>query len=521
MLACIVLGSVTYVLPGAVMLAKRVNSPVMTTPNQMPVAQLKDELDGLGVPWRGVVSEREGLVQALEEARRKQAPLSPHHAASPMHSSASPMPRGASAGFGAESPMPRGASPGFGAESPMPGREKEYYESYKAGTGARRSFYDLPNEDFRRPYGVGSAPASRDGYAAPATAPSAASPAGGTQSVILRTSAAGSFGLTIKSESQAGRARVIVTAIAPDSANLRSGLMVGDELVAVGGTRTAGDYEATMGALAASKAAPVQCEVVRRSGQPSEAAPPSNPPAQSAGASVWRSAADEATRGGRGGGAGPQPHDFKKEEFGARSPSEAYQAFKAEYGPGAGAFASPIDHAHRGRESSFYDAPGEDRSPQRHPDDWRAMPPRGDPQGHRQENPHWGRAAGVAGGADASHSFATRDAAPEAAGAGEAQQERMALLEQQGAVLAAALEAATLRVAAVEARVALVEAQQHGTPQQKYSQPEYPPQSMAQQGVPQRGHWQPGAPQQRDGPATTPQAAFNEASATAAWFAKQ
>ena len=122
----------------------------------------------------------------------------------------------------------------------------------------------------------------------------------------------------------------------------------------------------------------------------------------------------------------------------------------------------------------------------------------------------------MAGGADASHPFATRDAAPEAAGAGEAQQERMALLEQQGAMLAAALEAATLRVAAVEARVALVEAQQHGTPQQKYSQPEYPPQSMAQQGVPQRGHWQ------RDGggPATRPQAS-NEASAAAAWVAKQ
>lgn len=499
MLAYIVLSSVTYVVPRAVMLAKRVNSPVMATPNQMPVAQLKDELDGLGVPWRGVVSEREGLVQALEEARRKQAPSSPHHAASPMHSSASP--------------MPRGASPGFGAESPMPGREKEY-ESYKAGTaGARRSFYDLPNEDFRRPYGAGSAPASRDGYAAPATAPSAASPAGGAQSVILRTSAAGSFGLTIKSESQAGRARVIVTAIAPDSANLRSGLAVGDELVAVGGARTAGDYEATMGALAASKAAPVRCEVVRRSGQPSEAAPPAYSSAQSAGASVWRSAADEATHGGRGGGAGPQPHDFKEEEFGARSPSEAYQAFRAEYGSGAGASASPIDPGHRGRES--YDAPGEDRSPQRHPDDWRATPPPGDPQGHRQGNPHWGRAAGVAGGADASHPFATRDAAPEAAGAGEAQQERMALLEQQGAMLAAALEAATLRVAAVEARVALVEAQQHGTPQQKYSQPEYPPQSMAQQGVPQRGHWQ------RDGgPATRPQAS-NEASATAAWFAKQ
>ena len=30
-----------------------------------------------------------------------------------------------------------------------------------------------------------------------------------------------------------------------------------------------------------------------------------------------------------------------------------------------------------------------------------------------------------------------------------------------------------------------------------------------------------GTPQQRDGPATTPQAASNEASATAAWFAKQ
>ena len=155
----------------------------------------------------------------------------------------------------------------------MPGREKEF-ESYKAGTGGRRSFYDLPNEDFRRPYGVGSAPASRDGYAAPATAPSAASPAGGAQIVILRTSAAGSFGLTIKSESHAGRARVIVTAIAPDSANLRSGLAVGDELVAVGGARTAGDYEATMGALAASKAAPVRCEVVRRSADGSRALGP-------------------------------------------------------------------------------------------------------------------------------------------------------------------------------------------------------------------------------------------------------
>ena len=37
MLAYIVLSSVTYVLPRAVMLAKRVNSPVMATPNQMPV----------------------------------------------------------------------------------------------------------------------------------------------------------------------------------------------------------------------------------------------------------------------------------------------------------------------------------------------------------------------------------------------------------------------------------------------------------------------------------------------------
>lgn len=365
--------------------------PVMfaTPPNQMRLADLKEELDKLGVAWRGLFTERDHLVQALEKARKKTSPFS---------TSSAPY------GFSAEPTLDREkdqkAFMAKGAGAPANVAPPMDNDRWSSSTGPRRNFYDMPAADFRRPYGVGGASAppvttgeapgdhgsgygGGNGYAAP-SAPSATSASTNIsgdetpKSVTLTTNAAGSFGLTVNLETEGGRARIIATAIAPESVNLHSGLCVGDEIVAVGDTKTAGDYEATMRALIANKAAPVQCQIIRRS-QPHSSAPSasSDSSVQSASPSPaphvsssyasgghYRDSAydgsvgygsndygrrNDATR--RYGGRGATSGFGAESEFGAESPipgrEREYEAFKAKKAAGSPTNVSPPIDADR------------------------------------------------------------------------------------------------------------------------------------------------------------------------------
>ena len=96
-------------------------------------------------------------------------------------------------------PQTPGADVAFGAESPMPGREQEYQQWMASGgaqmqsgpasppppidderrarsPGLAKNFYDLPQSDFKRPYGFGG---GGGGGAAPQPQPPAGSPPSG------------------------------------------------------------------------------------------------------------------------------------------------------------------------------------------------------------------------------------------------------------------------------------------------------------------------------------------------------
>ena len=83
----------------------------------MRVKELKEELDRLGVAWKGIASEKDHLVKMVEDAR-----ASPPRPRSP--------PR----------PPPASAPP---------------IEEWRRSTspGLKRNFYDVPISDFKKPYG--------------------------------------------------------------------------------------------------------------------------------------------------------------------------------------------------------------------------------------------------------------------------------------------------------------------------------------------------------------------------------
>ena len=84
--------------------------------------ELKEELDGLGVAWKGIAFEKEELVKMVEDARANPPPRQP------------PPP----------APPPRPTSP---SAPPI--------ETWRRGTspGLENNFYDAPSADFRKPYG--------------------------------------------------------------------------------------------------------------------------------------------------------------------------------------------------------------------------------------------------------------------------------------------------------------------------------------------------------------------------------
>ena len=108
----------------------------------MRVKELKEELDRLGVAWKGIASEKDHLVKMVEDARasppRPPPPSRPPPAAAPPRASPSP-----------SAPSSRSAPP---------------IEEWRRSTspGLKNNFYDVHISDFKKPYGGPESPPPPD-----------------------------------------------------------------------------------------------------------------------------------------------------------------------------------------------------------------------------------------------------------------------------------------------------------------------------------------------------------------------